>query len=131
VNILGQAPVFNGEMIDPETLPPGGGATPEVPDEPDAPTVFGGIGTLMIRWDGIVHPNPVVYEVHVSATSGFTPGADTHVGDISGTAMTVRRLPTPDVEAETPDSPLQYDTVYYVALIAKDSVDESYASALS
>lgn len=130
LNIIGRQPIMDGSMIDPETLPPSGGATPEEPTTPGAPVVYGGIASLLVRWDAITHPNPVVYEVHASATPGFSPGPSTLISEISGTAATIRRLPVPDPETGTPDSALRYDTAYYVAVLARDSVDETFASAL-
>ncbi|WP_036959388.1 hypothetical protein [Promicromonospora kroppenstedtii] len=77
----------------------------------------------MLRWAGVVHPNPVVYEVHISATSPVVPSAATLAGELAGTTMTVRSF-------GTPETTLAYGTTYHVALIAKDSVDETFASAL-
>src|SRR5690606_3903526 len=120
VNILGQAPVLNGAMIDPDTLPAGGGPEPEVPTTPSAPTVVGGIGILFAKWGAVEHPNPVVYAVHVSDVEGFTPDGGTLAGMVSGTQFTIK---------ETGEgAPLQYGSVYYVRLVAIDTVDESFAS---
>lgn len=122
-DVVGRVPVMNGAMIDPDTLPPSGGPEPSTPVTPGAPTVIGGFGSLMLRWPGIVHPNPVVYEVHVSAATPVVPSAATLAGELSGTAMTVRSF-------GTPATTVAYGTTYHVALIAKDSVDETFASAL-
>lgn len=129
VNIIGQAPVMDGSMIDPTTLPPG--VTPETPSTPAAPTVLGGISSLLVRWDAITHINPVTYAVYVSDTTPVVPSATTFVGEVTGTQLTVRRIPVPNVELGTPDSPLLYETVYYAALVAKDSVDPTYVSPTS
>lgn len=131
-NVTGRAPLMDGSVIDPETLPPsGGGMVPEVPETPLAPEVLGGIGSLLIRWTPVVHVNPVTYAVYVSPTSPVVPSPQTFVGEVSGSQLTVRRLPIPNVELGTPDSPLAYGTDYYTVVVAKDAADPTYASAPS
>lgn len=128
VNIIGQAPVMNGAVIDPSTIP---GSLPSVPTNPSAPTIIGGLGTLFARWDAVTHPNPVTYAVYASDVTPVVPSVDTFVGEVSGTLLTVKRLPKADAEAGTPYTNLKYDHVYYVTLVAKDSTDPTFASALS
>jgi hypothetical protein len=128
VNILGQAPVLNGAMIDPDTLPVTPPAEPQVPETPAAPTLIGGIGTLLVRWEAVEHPNPVMYEVHASDAPGATLGAATLIAEVAGTQATVRRLPKPDEESGSEYTLLRYGTVYYVSIVAKDTVDPAYAS---
>ncbi|WP_036959117.1 hypothetical protein [Promicromonospora kroppenstedtii] len=101
LNIIGQAPVMDGSVIDPSTLPPSGGPEPEEPVTPGAPTITPGFGALMLRWAGVVHPNPVVYEVHISATSPVVPSAATLAGELAGTTMTVRSFGTPRPRSPT------------------------------
>src|SRR5690606_15828904 len=48
--------------------------------------------------------------------------------EVNGSQITVRRLPVPNVDLGSPDSPLEYDVPYYAVVIAKDSVDTSFAS---
>lgn len=128
VNVLGKAPVMDGSMIDPETLPPA--AEPEIPEEPDAPTVLPGIGQLFVRWAGLTHPNPVVYEVYVSDESPVAATPENLVSEVTGTAATIRRLPRVD-EGGDDNTSLRYDTTYYVAIRARDSLDPDFVSPLS
>jgi hypothetical protein len=130
VDVLGRAPVFDGSVIDPDTLPPSYEPTPEIPVAPAAPTVLPGIGSLFVRWGGVTHPNPVTYEVYVSDTSPVTADPADMVAEVGGTAVTIRRLPRAD-EGGDDNTSLRYDTIYYVAVRAKDSVDGSYVSPLS
>lgn len=90
------------------------------PASSPTPTVRSAISALIVTWSPVSNNDPVVYEVHVSATSGFTPGPATKVAEIQGTMVWVRRLPD--------GTPLQYGTTYYVRLIAKDLDGSASAS---
>lgn len=91
------------------------------PSASPTPTVRGGIRTLFITWTGVANDDPTTVEVHVSETTGFTPGAGTLVGESRGTIFVA--------DALTDESPLAYDTDYFVKLVAKD--DDGSAAASS
>lgn len=92
-----------------------------VPAVPSAPTVMPGpAGSLYAVWSpvttnssGSASSDTVTYEVHLSATSGFSPAAGTKVTEVTGTSVLIDSLPGTT-------TPLTYDTTYYVKLVAKD-----------
>lgn len=92
------------------------GATPSDGLAPTgAPTVtfVGGIGALFARWTAVLNTDPVVYEVHLSTTNAFTPGAGTLHSTVDGNSLTMRTLPN--------NAALIYGTTYYVKVRAKDA----------
>lgn len=92
------------------------GAAPSDGNAPTAaPTAFlnGSIGALFAKWTAIVNTDPVVYEVHLSATTGFTPGSGTLIATVDGTTMAIRTLQS--------GAPLVYGTTYYLKVRAKDA----------
>lgn len=97
------------------------GAAPTASPDPFA---LAGLGMFIARWAPIVNADPVRYEVHVSATLGFTATAgdsDTLVGTTSGSQFVVRALPGPEPDPGDPDPrTLVYGTTYYVRIIAID-----------
>lgn len=98
------------------------------PSASPVPTVISATAGLYVRWTPPANNDPLLYEVHVSPTTGFTPGPTTLIGETAATFVTVRALPGPipapgDVDARK----LQYDTDYFVRIIAKD--DDGAAAA--
>lgn len=90
-----------------------------VPGTPTAPTVTGNTGILTVRWapvtlnaSGGTQADPVTYEVHLSTSTGFTPGPGTKVTEVSGTEAFI--------DATVAGAALTPGTTYYVKLIAKD-----------
>lgn len=84
-------------------------------ETPSAPTLTTRLGTVTVSWDGKDNTDTITpvdilawVEVHVSATSGFTPDATTKVGEIYGGAGSY-------VVTE-----LAYNTDYYFKLVAVD-----------
>jgi hypothetical protein len=95
------------------------GAVPASPTDGSPPatspavgSVVGGVGFLLARWTEVANTDPVTYDVHVGAVSGFAPAATNLVGSVAGTAMFVRAL--------ADGTPLAYGTTYYVRLVARD-----------
>ena len=97
-----------------------GGSDGNAPASSPTPVVKGGINYLAVAWAAITNADPVTYEVHVSTSSGFTPGAGTKAGEIAGTGFFVRSQPNGDA--------LEYNTTYFVKLIAKDNDGAATAS---
>ena len=96
VDVIGEEPVIDAGFLDPDTLPevPGGGTDGNPPASSPAPRVRGGIGALVVEWDPVPNPDTVTYEVHVSTVDGFTPSADTLAGELAGTLIFIRNLPS-------------------------------------
>ena len=117
--LVGQDPVVDGSFIDPITLPPNP-TDGNPPATSPAPTVQGGLGFLAVKWTAITNADQVTYDVHLSTTSGFTPGPTTLAGTTNGTIMFLR-LDADDVE-------LVYDQDYFVKIVARD-LDGSAAAS--
>lgn len=108
--------------IDPDAVVSDGLPPASSPD----PTVVSGLGFFIVKWTPIANHDLVNYEVHVSPTLGFTAtfgDPDTVVGTTTASQLTVRRLAGP--LPSDPDAPdpyvLDYDTTYYVRVIAFDA----------
>lgn len=99
------------------------GATPSDGNAPTAApvvTVIGGIGALFVRWTAITNTDPVVYDVHMSASTGFTPVTGTLIGTVDGTSYTIRAFANGTV--------LGYGIPYYIKVIARDADGSGPAS---
>jgi hypothetical protein len=84
---------------------------------------------MIVRWLAILNADPVVYKIYVSATSGFTPGPDTYVGETSGSQFTIRRLPgLPPLPGDPDERALLFGTDYYVKIVASDTDGDGPAS---
>lgn len=83
-----------------------------VPSSSPAATVSGGIGYLFVNWPATTNADLVTYEVHISTTNNFTPGAGTKVAETSATNIIL--------EKDAAGANLAYGTTYYVKLLAKD-----------
>lgn len=83
------------------------------PSSSPQPTITGGPNYILAKWDDVVNADPVIYDVHISTTSGFTPGPTNLVGSVSGTFMFITR--------DASDAALVYGTTYYVSLVARDA----------
>lgn len=118
-DVIAREPVVDGSFIDTTTLPPNpSDGLP--PSASPTPTVSGGIGSIAIQWTAIANADPPSYDVHVSTSSGFTPGPTTYAGTTDGTLLVVHRLPVDG-------SPLDPSVTYFVKLVATD-VDGSAAA---
>lgn len=91
------------------------------PASSPTPNVTPGIGYLFLSWTPVANNDPVNYEIHVSITSGFTPGPGTKAGEIQGTVANLRTT--------AGGTPLVYGTTYYIKTIAKDADGAAAASA--
>ena len=94
------------------------------------PYVVAGIDAMYVRWTAITNADPVWYDVHVSETLGFTPDSTTFSGTTQASQFTVKQLPGPEpADDEEDPRKLQYETPYYVRVIARDD-DGSAAPSL-
>lgn len=108
LEVPGRAPVFDGQYIEPGTVPTDG----EPPSESPQPVVLGAIGALAVKWEPVDNKDVVTYEVHISTVDDFTPDGTTLSTEETGTQHYIRKMPNGDA--------LAYGTTYYVKLIAKD-----------
>ena len=83
------------------------------PTHSPQPIVDSGLGYLYVMWPEVPNPDLTTYEVHISTENGFTPSASTHLVDTGGTFFFINNLPD--------GTRLEYDTIYFVRIIAKDS----------
>lgn len=100
------------------------------PASSPTPEVIGGLDLLHIRWTPISNADPVTYDVHISATSGFTPDSTTLAGSTESSMFSIKALPgAAPIEGEDDPRKLQYDTTYYVKVVARDADGSAAASA--
>jgi hypothetical protein len=119
-DVIGSTPVVDGSYIDTTTLPPN--PTDGLPPTTSpTPTVIGMVSALFVRWAGITNADAVDYDVHVSATTGFTPGPSTLVGTTPSTIATIRALQS--------GAALLAGVPYYVKIVAHDADGSATASA--
>ena len=112
VDFPGEEMVVTLENVDPDTIPHTDGFPPSASP---TPTIQGGIGALIVKWNGVGNADPVEYEVHVSTSAAFVPvpgDAATLAGQIAGSSFWIRKLPS--------GADLDYATDYYVRLISRD-----------
>lgn len=122
VNVHAKNPVFDGSMIDPDTLPDLGGGSDGVPPAySPTPEVKGTVGALLVSWEPVTNGDPVEYEVHVSTTE-IVPVLDgpTKVARTAASSAIVRTLPD--------GTPLDYATTYFVYVFAIDPDDSAPVS---
>lgn len=122
-DILGQTPSVDGTLIDPDTIPPPPASDGSPPATSPAPTVTGGIAALFIEWTPVTNADAVTYEVHVSTTTGFTPGPTTLSQTTDGSQAVIDHMPD-----ATPLDPTGA-TTYYVKIVAVDADGSASASA--
>lgn len=98
------------------------GSDGDAPTSSPTPEALSGIEAIYVRWVPIVNPDTVTYEVHISATDDFTPDSTTKAGEALGSFFTIKALPgDPPADPSDPDPRrFDYDTVYYIKIIAKD-----------
>lgn len=118
-DVVATAPLIDGAFLDPTTVPNARDGL--APDASPLPELIGGIGALFVKVDGVENNDPVVYEYHISTTTGFTADATTLATESNGTLVSLRSLPD--------GTPLAVGTTYYVVVIAKD-LDGSAAPSL-
>jgi len=90
------------------------------PGSSPTPTVTGGIGILAVNWTPISNNDPVIYEVHLSTSTGFTPSGGTKYGETSAGSMVIRTA--------IGGGALAYGTTYYVKIISRDADGSAAAS---
>ena len=132
----------SGATTDPNTgkvLPPPGQGWPDgiAPVGTVVAEAFGGIGNAIhVNWTTIANSTQVNYEVHVSTTTGFIPGAttlySTHslAGNTSGIgAETIKDFPLGHALDGTASDPPQPGTTYFIKIKPKDESGAGPTSA--
>lgn len=100
------------------------------PSSSPTPETLSGIGLFITKWAPITNADPVTYEIHVSAVSGFTANSSTLVGQTTASQFVVKALPgSPPAPGDPDPRVLDYDTTYYVRIIAKDADGAAAQSA--
>lgn len=92
-----------------------------VPASSPTPTLVQGVGYLTALWTRIANNDTVTYEVHISTTTGFTPGAGTLLAETTANTIIIR--------TNAAKAALVYGTTYFVKIIAKDADGAAAASA--
>lgn len=82
-----------------------------------------GFGSVIVRWSPITNNDPVIYEVHLSTSSGFTPNSGTLVAQVDGTYVALR--------TDAAGAALSYASTYYAKVIARDADGAAAAGAQS
>jgi hypothetical protein len=85
------------------------------------PTLDGSLGILVARWTPVSNNDLVVYEVHLSTSSGFTPDSSTKVSETTGASFVFRKTAS--------GAALSYGVPYYCKIVAKDPDGSAAASA--
>jgi hypothetical protein len=79
----------------------------------NAPSVTRGIRQFYLKWNAISNADPVIYEMHISTTPGFTATNATKAGEVTdGTFGSIKTLNN--------NALLQYDTNYYFIIRPRD-----------
>lgn len=122
-DVRSREPVVDGSYIDGTTLDLSDATLTDgiPPASSPTPVVTGGPGFLVARWTAVSNRDPLTYEVHISASTGFTPGPSTLYSDTGSTSIIIKEL--------ADGTPLSYSTTYYVKLVAKDADGSASASA--
>lgn len=130
VDLIEEVPSIDGTYLASGTVP-----TPETSDglapaTSPAPEVIDGLGAFYLRWVPPVNADAMKFEVHVSATPGFTPDATTKYTETSAYSATIRNLPVIDVGTGQ-FIRFSYEVPYFFKIIAKDEDGPAAASAES
>lgn len=73
----------------------------------------GGLGYIYLNWTPLANADPLVYDVYMSTTSGFTTfNATTKITEVSGTSAMI--------DTVVGGASLAYGTTYYFKVIARD-----------
>ena len=111
-DVLTRNPQIEASLLVGE-LPPGMGTTPTdvEPAYSPVPVTRGGLGLILVSWEPVVNASPVVYDVYMSTTDGFTADSSSLVQSTAASMVSVRALPDGTV--------LSYDTDYFFKLVAR------------
>lgn len=102
-----------GEYIDPESIPPPPITDGEPPATSPIPTVYSGFESLFIEWPKIDNPDPVTYDIYLSASAPVAENTDNYLGETGGTFAAAMTLPS--------GVPFEGGVTYYARIRARDA----------
>lgn len=107
----------------PEAITPSDGS---VPASSPTPTAFGHTRSVNVQWNNVNNADPVVFELHMGTSSGFTPSSSTLVTEVGAAAKSTEKVAV--TVTKTPSgSDLSTATTYYFKTRSKD-IDGAAAS---
>lgn len=120
VDVSGNAGAYSttGSRLTPDYAPTKSDGV--APASSPTPTLVQGVGYLTALWTRVSNNDLVTYEVHISTTTGFTPGAGTLLAETTANTVIIR--------TNAAKAALVYGTTYFVKLIAKDADGAAAAS---
>lgn len=108
----GVRPTIDGSTI--INLPPPEDTTDGLPPaESPTPVVYSGLGSLQVRWNGIVNADPVSYRVYLSTLDQYPPDGASVIATTTNTMVSI------NVDAD--GNRLVYGQPYYVSVQAFDA----------
>lgn len=105
-----------GQIADPMPADPSDG---NVPASSPTPTAFGHFKAAYVQWTNINNPDPVVFEVHVGTSSGFSPSSATLVTEVGAAANSTATIAT-TITKTASGADLSPSTTYYFKTRSKD-----------
>lgn len=90
------------------------------------PSITPGPGFLYLSWEHPENDDQLVYEVHVSTLNDFNPTANTLIGETTSNYSFIRQQSAADG-----GGPLNYQSTYYVKLVATDNDGKAPSGAQS
>lgn len=97
------------------------GTDGDPPASSPTPTLDGSLGVLVAKWTPVTNDDLVLYDVHLSTTTGFTPDGTTLVASTPGASFVFRKTAA--------GAALAYGTTYHCKIIATDADGDAAASA--
>lgn len=127
VDLIEEVPSIDGTYLASGTVPMPDSSDGLAPASSPTPEVIDGLGAFYLRWVPPANADPMKFEVHVSATPGFTPDATTKYTETSAYSATVRNLPVIDVGTGQ-FIRFSYEVPYFFKIVAKDEDDAAAPS---
>lgn len=90
-----------------------------VPSSSPTPTAFGHLNSIMVQWNNINNHDPIVFELHMGTSAGFTPSTSTVITEVGGAANSLEKLAV-NVTKTVAGADLNPATTYYFKTRSKD-----------